>query len=98
MNKCSCGILMRPENADTLVIILKNANPCLSFQTISIYDWDTGSPVLVHLQNYFIPGNGTNTIEFPLIYNGYDCSYIIDKYEVKTDPQIKGITVKISTK
>ncbi|MGL5615047.1 MAG: hypothetical protein ACRDD2_02285 [Sarcina sp.] len=92
----SSGVLIRPNNLDTLKISIKNNFCTLVFQTISIYDLDGDTPKLVHLQNYFIAPQGTNIIDFPLVLQDYDNSYDIKKLEVIYEPVNPNILVAFS--
>ena len=78
----STGVLRRPVDTKILRIVLRNTSQSLAFQSIYIYNWDTGSAVLVDSKNYFVSANGFNTIDFPLVINGYGDTRNIILYEV----------------
>lgn len=92
-NFTSTGVLTRPSGTTILQILLRNSSPSLQFQTIYIYDWDTGTAVLVSVNNYVIPGNGSNSIEFPLVVSSYSDSSNITLYEVVYGPKNSNISM-----
>ncbi|MBB6622748.1 hypothetical protein [Clostridium gasigenes] len=92
----STGVVRRPVDTKILRIVLRNTSQSLAFQSIYIYNWDTGSAVLVDSKNYFVSANGFNTIDFPLVINGYGDTRNIILYEVYYGPTSPDITVTFS--
>lgn len=88
----STGVLTRPPGTKILEIILRNTSTSLQFQSLYFYDHDSGYPVLVYSKNYFIPANGANVIEFPLLVESYGDSRNIILYEVVYGPINANVT------
>lgn len=92
-NFTSTGVLTRPFGTTILQILLRNSSSSLQFQTVYIYDWDTGVAVLVSVNNYIIPANGSNTIDYPLVIDNYSDPRDIKLYEVVYGPINPSISV-----
>lgn len=92
----STGILTRPPGTTILQIRIENNTPLLQFQTIYIYDWDSGSPVLLQIKDYFISPNGVNIIEYPLVVTDYSDKRDVTLYEVVYGPTTPGVIVTFS--
>lgn len=92
----STGVVQRPAGTTALKIVIQNTGTALTFQSISVYDWDSGSAVLINAKNYFVPGNATNTAEIPLVIGEYGDILNVQLYEVVYGPTSPTINVTIT--
>lgn len=92
----STGVLTRPTDTTILQINIVNNTSTLQFQTFYIYSLDSGSAVLLQSKNYFMPPNGTNLMDFPLVLTNYNDKRNIILYEVVYGPSSPGIIVTFS--
>lgn len=95
-NFISTGALTRPENTTTLTITIQNTTSNLQFQTIYIYDLDSGSSVLVLQKNYILAPNSTVSVDYKLLNTDYSDYVDITTYEIVYGPTTPGVVVTFS--
>lgn len=85
----SSGIVNRPALLKILRVTLLNSSVCYQNFTFNLYDWTSGTPILIKSTNISLQSNQGKLIDILL----KDCSLNIELYEIRITPYFNTLLI-----